>query len=122
VKSQTLLFKGNQPSREPGYSSHHIASGWGSVGKNKGLSLPNPLPNHESSQVPFVGTGVQQNHPLSPLHEPLLWRAKRDPKAYMLSLQSFLREGRVVGLCWANLNLKDLKVLFCRCAAGLAGL
>jgi hypothetical protein len=27
----------------------------------------------------------------------------------MLSLQSFLREGRVVGLCWANFNLKDLK-------------
>ena len=27
----------------------------------------------------------------------------------MLSLQSFLREGRVVGLCWANYNLKDLK-------------
>ena len=26
----------------------------------------------------------------------------------MLSLQSFLR-GRVVGLCWANQNLKDLK-------------
>ena len=25
----------------------------------------------------------------------------------MLSLQSFLREGRVVGLCWANQNLKD---------------
>ena len=23
---------------------------------------------------------------------------------------SFLREGRVVGLCWANYNLKDLKV------------
>ena len=23
----------------------------------------------------------QQNHPLSPLHEPLHWRAKRDPKA-----------------------------------------
>ena len=23
--------------------------------------------------------------------------------------QSFLREGRVVGLCWANQNLKDLK-------------
>ena len=27
VKSQTSLFKGNRPSREPGYSSHHIASG-----------------------------------------------------------------------------------------------
>ena len=29
----------------------------------------------------------------------------------MLSLQSFLREVRVVGLCWANFNLKDLKDL-----------
>jgi len=27
----------------------------------------------------------------------------------MLSLQSFLREGRVVGPCWENQNLKDLK-------------
>jgi hypothetical protein len=44
----------------------------------------------------------QQSHALSPLHEPLHWRAKRDPKALMLSLQSFLREGRVVGLCWAQ--------------------
>ena len=29
----------------------------------------------------------------SPLHDPLHWRAKRDPKAKMLSLQSFLRKG-----------------------------
>jgi hypothetical protein len=27
MKSQTSLFKGTRPSREPGYSSHHIASG-----------------------------------------------------------------------------------------------
>ena len=27
MKSQTSLFKGNRPSREPGYSSRHIASG-----------------------------------------------------------------------------------------------
>ena len=51
----------------------------------------------------------QQSHPLSPLHEPLLWRAKRDPKAYMLSLQSFPREGRVVGLCWAQLKSQGPK-------------
>ena len=31
-------------------------------------------------------------------------RAKRDPKASMLSLQSFLREGRVVGPCWEQLK------------------
>ena len=30
-------------------------------------------------------------------------------RAKMLSLQSFLREGRVGGLYWANFNLKDLK-------------
>ena len=30
----------------------------------------------------------------------------------MLSLQSFLREGRVVGRCWANQNLNDLKDLY----------
>ena len=32
-----------------------------------------------------------------------------DRRRRLLSLQSFLREGRVVGLCWANQNLKDLK-------------
>ena len=51
----------------------------------------------------------QQSHPLSPLHEPLRWRAKRDPKAYMLALQSFLREGRVVGPCWEKLKPKGPK-------------
>jgi hypothetical protein len=34
----------------------------------------------------------------------LHWRAKRDPKAKMLYLQSFLREGRVVGPCWETLK------------------
>ena len=45
---------------------------------------------------------TQQNQPVSPLHEPLHWRAKRNPKACMRSLQSFLREESVVGLCWAD--------------------
>ena len=44
----------------------------------------------------------QENHPLSPLHEPLHWRAKRDPKAKMLSLQSFLRKG--VSLAYVGRN------------------
>ena len=39
----------------------------------------------------------QQNHPSSHLHEPLHWRAKCDPKAYMLSLQSFQRKGVSLG-------------------------
>ena len=39
----------------------------------------------------------QQNRPLFPLHEPLHWKAKRDPKAKMLSLQSFLRKGVSLG-------------------------
>ena len=34
----------------------------------------------------------EQSHPLSPLHEPLHGRAKRDPKAKKLYLQSFLRK------------------------------
>ena len=51
----------------------------------------------------------QQSHPLSPLHEPLQWRAKRDPKAKMLSLQSFLRNGVSLGYGGRNYNLKDLK-------------
>jgi hypothetical protein len=33
----------------------------------------------------------------SPLHEPLHWEAKRDPKAKMLYLQSFLRKGVSLG-------------------------
>ena len=46
---------------------------------------------------------------ISPLHKPLHWRAKRDQKAQLLSLQSFLREGRVVGVCWAQLKSKGPK-------------
>jgi len=42
----------------------------------------------------------QQSHPLSPLHEPLHWRAKRDPKANMLLFAVLSKEGRVVGPCW----------------------
>jgi len=53
----------------------------------------------------------QQNHPLSPLHEPLHWTAKRDPEALMLSLQSFLRKGVSLGYVGLNSNLKDLKDL-----------
>jgi hypothetical protein len=68
------------------------------------LSRSRPQNPGPSRRCPFV----------SPLHEPLHWRATRDPKAFMLSLQSFLREGRVVGLCWANYNLKDLKAFPCR--------
>ena len=34
---------------------------------------------------------------VSALHEPLHWKAKRDPKARMLSLQSFLRKGVSLG-------------------------
>ena len=51
-----------------------------------------------------------QNQPLSPLHEPLHWRAKRDPKAKMLSLQFFLRKGVSLGYVERIQNLKDLNV------------
>ena len=37
------------------------------------------------------------------------WRAKRDPKAEMLSLQSFLRKGVALGYVGHNENLQDLK-------------
>ena len=52
-----------------------------------------------SLRVSEHGSGIayhrpsQESHPLSPLHDPLHWRAKSDPKANMLSLQSFLRKG-----------------------------
>ena len=56
-----------------------------------------------SVRVSEHGSGIaylhppQESHPVSPLHEPLHWRAKRDPKAKMLSLQSFLRKGVSLG-------------------------
>jgi len=39
----------------------------------------------------------------------LHWRAKRDAKAKMLSLQSFLRKGVSLGYVGRNETLKDLK-------------
>ena len=51
----------------------------------------------------------QQSRPLSPLHEPLHWRAKRDPKAKMLFPQSFLRKGVSVAYVGRNYDLMDLK-------------
>ena len=59
-----------------------------------------------SSQTP------QENHPVSPLHEPLNWRATRGLKAKILSLQSLLRNGVLLAYVARNYNLKDLKVLF----------
>ena len=51
----------------------------------------------------------QENHHLSPFHEPLHWRAQCDPKATNLSLQILSTEGRVVGLGWARLKPKAPK-------------
>jgi hypothetical protein len=51
----------------------------------------------------------QENHPLSPLHEPLQWRDQCDPKATMLSLQILPTEGRFVGQCWEKSKPQDLK-------------
>ena len=39
----------------------------------------------------------RQNRPLSPLREPLHWKAKRDLKAKMISLQSLLWKGVSLG-------------------------
>ena len=46
---------------------------------------------------------------LKDLHGPLHGRAKRDPKATMLYLQSLLRKGVSLGHVGRNQNLKDLK-------------
>jgi len=43
------------------------------------------------------------------LVETFSWKAKRDPEAKMLSLQSFLRKGVSLGHVGRNDNLKDLK-------------
>ncbi len=52
----------------------------------------------------------QEDHPVPPLHEPLHWRAKRDPKAHMLSLQSFLRKGVVLAYVGSIQHLKGLEL------------
>ena len=52
---------------------------------------------------------LRQLEIFTPLHEPLHWRAKRDPKANMLSLQSLLRNGVSLAYVGRNYNLKDLK-------------
>jgi len=72
------------------------------------LSIKNSLPHTQTDPLPFEGL-ITLSPPV-PMAQILTERgAKCDPKAKVLSLQSFLREERVVGLCWANLNLKDLK-------------
>ena len=59
----------------------------------------------------------QHSHLLFILHEPLQWRAKRDPKAkQMLALQSFLPKGVSLGYVEKNHNLKDLDGRACRWA------
>ena len=64
-----------------------------------------------------------QSHLLSPLHEPLHGRAKRDLKAKMLHPQSFLRKGVSLGYVGRNYNLKNLKDLLLqnKLAASVAG-
>ena len=57
------------------------------------------------ARAPGLTQTPQQSHPLSPLHEHLHWRAKRDPKAKICSTVY----GRTCR--WATLgNLKDLKL------------
>jgi hypothetical protein len=59
----------------------------------------------------WVNTNTPTEAFLFHLHEPLRWRAERDPKAKMLDLQSFLRQGVSSGYVGLNRNLKDLTVL-----------
>ena len=71
---------------------------------------------HQSTRLSVVALLTQtpqQSHSLSPLHEPLHWRAKRDPAAKMLMLYAVLsNEGRVVGPCWEKLKPKGPKGRF----------
>ncbi|KAJ1472749.1 hypothetical protein T484DRAFT_1974656 [Baffinella frigidus] len=60
------------------------------------------LLRRRATVVPGCIRRREEDHPLSPLHEHLHWRAKRDPKAKMLSLQSFLRKG--VALAYVGRN------------------
>ena len=60
------------------------------------------------ARAPGLTQTPQQSHPLFPLHEPLHWRAERDPKACFLCSPS--TEGRVVGLYWAQSKPKGPKL------------
>ena len=60
------------------------------------------FPGYPGGGRDIFDTSSLQNHPLSPLHEPLHWRAERDPKAKKLSLQSFLRKGVSLGYVGRN--------------------
>ena len=64
----------------------------------------------KSGQGPKVATN-NVKRPLSPLREPLRWKAERDPNAKMLFLQSFLRKGVSSGYVGRNHKLKDLNDL-----------
>ena len=61
---------------------------------------PARAPRYRNGSDRQQDTGPHPTH--SPLHEPLYWRAKRDPKAKMLSLQSFLRKGVSLGYVGRN--------------------
>ena len=76
------------------------------IRKDAGLYCGSRL---QSGEV-FAYVGLSQN--LKDLKDH--WRAKRDPKAQMLSLQSFLREGRVVGPCWQKFKPKGPKGPGCK--------
>ena len=66
------------------------------------VGLPQNLKDLQERDPFGLTQTLQQSHPLSPQHEPLHWRAKRDPKAKMLYLQSFVQKG--VSLGYVGLN------------------
>ncbi len=77
-----------------------------------------------SVRVSEHGSGIaylhppQGDHPLPPVHEPLFWKAKRDPKAKILCLQSLLRNGMSLTYVGRKYNPKDLKDLVSRASTG----
>ena len=61
-----------------------------------------------SCRLRTLTTGYERFETAHRLHEPLHKRAKRDPKAKVLCLQSFLRKGVSLSYVGRNYNLKDL--------------
>ena len=80
--------------------------GWSSYALNHGIPYEPSADSGSGVCASAFLFGItqtpQENHLVSPLHEHLHWRAKRDPKAKMLSLQSFLRKGVSLGYVGRN--------------------
>ena len=57
----------------------------------------------------WISSNTPTELPFIPLHEPLHWKDKRDPKAKNAFSAVLSTEGRAVGLCWGKLKPQEPK-------------